>query len=502
MKTTIISISPEINPLGAGNISTYLRHYGYNASLLYLIAAHKIPLEESVEDNIISFLEDTKPDVLGFSFMTIFYNSIKKLSDKIRKKIPTIKIIWGGIHPTIRPDECLEHCDIVCRGEGEESMLDLISRLDKGEEYHDIPNLSLRKNGHIHHNEIRPLCQDLDQRPFPVFDWANTYIIHTKSVIPLTKDIINRYRPKKGTVYGVMPSRGCPFSCSFCCNSTFKNLYRGKGKMLRYRSAENVVAELEYAIREFPAVRGINFEDDALGSAPEKYLEGFCKLYIERIDLPFQIRILPLANIKEKKIKLLKSAGLVGVAMGLQGSDKMNKEVYKRPTTQKTFIDLAKMLHRNKIVGKYDLIIDNPYSNENDEIEAIQTFMKIPKPYNLRVFSLAFFPFTELSAKALKDGIFDQSASGYEECYGNEKHLYPSLALLAEMTPFTPRFLIAFFLSFRKSAIGIGTLWIYYRSIYKVQRKLIDFIIQRPKYILFLWKLFIKDKSNQWAQVN
>ena len=299
-----------------------------------------------------------------------------------------------------------------------------------------------------------------------------------------------------------MPSRGCPFNCSFCCNSTFKKLYRGKGKMLRYRSAENVVAELEYVIREFPAVRGINFEDDALGSASEEYLEGFCKLYKERIDLPFQIRILPLANVKEKKIKLLKSAGLVGVAMGLQGSDKMNKEVYKRPTTQKTFIDLAKMLHRNKIIGKYDLIIDNPYSNENDEIEAIQTFMKIPKPYNLRVFSLAFFPLTELSAQALKDGIFDQTASGYEEIYGNGKHLYPSLACLAEMTPFTPRFLIDFFLSARKSPIGRGTLWLYYHSIYKVQRKFIDFILQRPKYILFLHSFFMKSKDNQCVQVN
>jgi len=502
MKTTIISISPEINPLGAGNITTYLRHYGYNVSLLYLIAAHKIPLEESVEDNIISFLEETKPDVLGFSVMTIFYNSIKKLSDKIRKKIPAIKIIWGGIHPTIRPDECLEHCDFVCRGEGEEPLLDLISRLDKGEEYHDIPNLSLRKNGDIHHNEIRPLCQDLDQRPFPVFDWENTYIIHTKSVIPLKKDIFNRYRAKKGTIYGVMPSRGCPFSCSFCCNSTYKKLYRGKGKMLRYRPVENVVAELEYVIREFPAVRGINFEDDALASAPEKYLEGFCKLYKERIDLPFQIRILPLANVKEKKIKLLKSAGLVGAAMGLQGSDKMNKEVYKRPTTQKTFIDLANMLHRNKIIGKYDLIIDNPYSDEYDEIEAIQTFMKIPKPYNLRVFSLAFFPLTELSAQALKDGIFDKTTSGYEAVYGNEKHLYPTLAWIAEMTPFTPRFLIAFFLSLRKSPTGKGTLWLYFRSIYKVQRKLINFILERPKYILFLHSLLTKGKGNQCAQLN
>jgi radical SAM superfamily enzyme YgiQ (UPF0313 family) len=502
MKTTIISISPEISPLGAGNLTTYLRHHGYSATLLFLIAAHKIPLEESVEDNIISFLEETKPDVLGFSVMTIFYNTIKKLSAKIRKEIPTIKIIWGGIHPTIRPDECLDYCDFVCRGEGEEPLLDLISRLDKGEEYHDIPNLSQSKNGEIHHNEIRPLCQDLDQLPFPVFDWENTYLIHTESVIPLTKDIINRYRPKKGTVYGVMPSRGCPFNCSFCCNSTYKYLYRGKGKMLRYRSAENVIAELEYAINEFPAVRGVNFEDDALGSAPEKYLEEFCKIYKERIDLPFQIRILPLAKVKEKKIKMLKSAGLVGVAMGLQGSDKMNKEVYNRPTTQKTFIDLAKMLHRNRIIGKYDLIIDNPYSNEDDEIEAIQTFMEIPKPYNLRVFSLAFFPLTELSARALKDGILDPKACGYEEIYGSGTHLYPPLAKLAEMTPFTPRFLIALFLSVRKSPIGRGSLWLYYRSIFKVQRKIIDFVLQNPRYILLLRNLVLKAKGKQLDQVN
>lgn len=497
MKTTFITIGPEITPLGALNVSTYLRQNGYKSSLLYLIAPYSKPLAPKAQENIISFLEETRPDVLGFSVFTIFSKVARELSVEIRKKFPSLLIVWGGIHPTIKPEECLEYCDIVCRGESEEAMLNLVSHLDRGEDYHHLENLSVHKNGSIHQNEITPLRQDLDKRPFPVFDWDNTFVIHTKSVEPLTKDTINRYRPKNGTIYEVMPSRGCPFRCTFCCNSTFNNLYRGKGKILRYRSAEHVMSELEYAVKEFPAIEGINFEDDALGAAPERYLDEFCRLYKEQIGLPFQIRILPTHNVKEKKLRMLRDAGLVGAVMGLQGSDKMNKEVYKRPTSQKSFIEVAKMLHRNKIIGKYDLIIDNPYSDENDEIEAIRTFMEVPKPYFLRTFSLAFFPHTELTARAMEDGTFDKSTSGSEHIYGNyDQHLFPSLARLAEMVPFTPRFIIAFFLFCRKSRIGRLSLWIYRHSIFALQRKLLDYFLERPKYLLFLKKYLYRAKHN------
>ena len=490
MKISLVTIAPEVNSLGMVNIAAYLKEHGYDPTLMNVVAPYMQSLGRDTLEQIVSHLTKNPPDVLGVSVTTHFFEIARDISDELREKLPSLTIVWGGIHPTIQPEECLEHCDVLCVGEGEEATLELVRRLERGESYNDIANLWVRDNvfGQIHRNGVRRLVEDLDTRPFPYFDWESDLVAHGGTVEPLTKANFNRFRPKMGTVYEIMATRGCPFSCSFCCNSTFNAMYRGKGKLLRYRSAEHVIAELEYVMREFPDVRAINFEDDALGSASEKYLERLCTLYKERIGLPFHIRIIPTYTIKERKIAMLADAGLVGAVMGLQGSDEMNEVVYKRPTTQKTFIDVANMLHRYKVIGRYDVIINNPYSQEKDEVEAIETFLQIPKPYHLYTYSLGFFPHTDLTKRAMEDGHYDITHAGYDYIYGAEKKdLYPKLARLIEMTPYTPRFIVRSLLKHRDTRLGSLAIRAYSRLIYRPQRWIFDrFILRNANYLLFL----------------
>lgn len=493
MKIVIVNLSYDLRTIGALNVSTFLRDNGYKNSFIYFfIRPGSKKASKEASDNLISFLRSINPDIIAFSLTTFYFHTVKNLTVHIKNLLPCALIIWGGIHPTVAPEECLNFCDIVCLGEGEEPFLELVQKIEHNIDFCKTKNLWIKRNQVIYKNDIRHLCENLDSRPFPYIDWNNTYVLDNEAIVPLTKELFNKYRPMGGIVYDIMASRGCPFSCTYCCNSKLNKMYRSKGKILRFRSVDHILSELKYVTNNFPEVKIFDFQDDAFGSAPEDYIYRFCKAYKEKIGLPFHIRIMP-NMINEKKIKLLKDAGLVGAVMGLQGSDRMNIEIYKRPTTQKLFIDVAHILHKNEIVGRYDVIIDNPYSCEEDEIEAISTFMNIPKPYGLIIYSLAFFPFTELTENAMKNGKYNLASSGYNSFYGyNIKHLFPILAQILEMTPYTPSILINIFLKIRNSLIGKFIICKYYDYVFKLESLLIKRIQKNVRMMLFLKNLWFK----------
>ena len=489
----LLSITPDIRTLGALNVSTYLRHNGYSNSFVYYLTPYRGGLPDQMRSRVISFLKDLNPQVIGISLTTYFFDVARELTAQIKKEMPSALVVWGGTHPTVKPDECIAHCDVVCVGEGEEALLDLVRRLDNGRPFLDIENMWVNHNGVTYRNQVRSLCENLDTRPFPAIDWDSTFVLDGQNVVPLTHELYDKYRPKQSTVYEVMATRGCPFSCSYCCNSTFRRLYKGKGRMVRFRSVDHVMQELRYVKATFPKVKAINFEDDALGIAADEYLVALCEAYKRQIGLPFHMRVVPHV-VTERKIEILKRGGLVGAVMGLQASDRMNKEIYNRPVSQQQFIEAARLLHKHKVIGRYDVIIDNPYSCEEDEVEAIRTFMEVPKPYQLYVYSLAFLPGTDLTKRAKRDGKYDPASAGYDCVYGKGDHLFPSLVLILGMTPFTPRFVISMFLAIRRFRVGERIIALYYRLVFGCERIVIDWSMRNAGRLLFLRKLLLGRK--------
>jgi anaerobic magnesium-protoporphyrin IX monomethyl ester cyclase len=500
MNIAIINLTQTLRTLGALNVSTFLREKGYPHTFVHFLTApqaavHHNPVSsEAATAALISFLESKRPDVVGISFMTLYFSTAQQLAARIKQALPSTLIALGGVHPTVAPEECLAFGDVVCLGEGEEPLFDLVRTLDHGLDPCKVNNLWVKQGSTVHKNELRHLCEDLDQRPFPTTDWENTFLLHDGAIVPLTQEVFNQHAPRQGTLYDIMASRGCPFSCRYCCNSIFNTMNRGLGKRLRFRSVDHIISELQYVKTTFPKVQIINFQDDAFGTARDDYVQTFCQAYKDKIGLPFHLRIIPTqAKINEDNLARFKEAGLMSVVMGLQGSDKMNREIYNRPTTQKSFIAAARMIKRHKLIGRYDVIIDNPYSTEEDEVEAIKTFNSIPKPYGLIVYSLAFFPFTELTKNAIRDGKYDPSSSGYETGYGSKKHLFPELARLIRMTPYTPSALIDLFLRIRGGVIGRAVISSYYHTVFRLERAL---IIRRAKRnaraILFARRVLLK----------
>ncbi len=395
----LISLNDHLEAIGIKYIHYYLLDHGYESILLYL--PHFDPKKSDILNEISRFIDKNSPLMIGMSLMSVEYFRIRDLTRYVKSKNAAIPVVWGGTHPTILPQECLEDADYVCVGEGERTALDLANAFQVGGSPDGINNICLRQHGTFHRNTLYPLIDDLDSLPDYEHVPRNAFVLDGTKIVPLTKGIFKRYGRYQGRVYNILSSRGCPFSCTYCCNNYFVSLYQTR--RVRRRSVGGVIAELKKAITDNPDIRWINFQDDCFLAYSEDYLQTFCDAYRKEIRRPFLVRSTP-AYITEKKVASLKAAGLSWMSLGLQsGSERVMKEVYKRSSSRAQFLKAAHIIHNLEVAAIYDLIFDNPFETENDLLLTAQTLADTPKPFYTQIFSLAFYPGTELHERALRE---------------------------------------------------------------------------------------------------
>jgi len=401
--TTFIAFG-DIRANGIRMISALIKTKGWDCyTVIYKLGYSKADLpSEKEEDILIALLKDLKTDIVGLSVRTPFLTTAKKLTRRIKNELNAL-VVWGGSHPTIMPEESLNDADIICIGEGEYPFLELLQNSVDGKQIDSIQNLWIKKNGQLARNNLRPLLQrnDLDLLPFPDCGGEDKYIIHNGKLIrgdPLTRTI--EYYP--------MASRGCPFRCSFCINGVLKEIYHGCGPFVRFRSPENVVDEIVHILDRFSSVKRIRFQDEVF-PWNRNWIVDFSKDYKKRVGLPFLCTFHP-NTISEEAVKTLKGAGLMVVGFGMQSpSARIRKEVFQRTETNKTILKSIEILHRNKLDGFYDIILDNPFETEDDRKEGLDFLLKIPKPYNITAFSLKFFPGYKITREGLSRGLISES---------------------------------------------------------------------------------------------
>ena len=158
----------------------------------------------------------------------------------------------GGIHATAKIEESLRYADIVCVGEGEETTLELVKKVENAQDYYGIPNLCFNVDGKIKKNPVRPLIQDLDSLPFIDYDLDEHYVMDRDEsrLLKIDEGLLERISPgfpdKNKTflpTYKTMITRGCPHRCAYCGNSQLRRMYQGQ-KYFRRRSNENMIEEL------------------------------------------------------------------------------------------------------------------------------------------------------------------------------------------------------------------------------------------------------------------
>ncbi len=398
IKTALISfLTASIN---TRLLAAYLKANGYQTICIFCPGE----VNRANTDALLELLKTQSIGLIGISFVTDDYRSAVFLTRGIKERLD-IPIIWGGAHANVKPEECLQHADMICLGEGEEALLDLVKSYSCGEPDLSTKNLWFRTNNGVIRNELRPLEENLDKHPFPDFDLTTQFVMSERGLEPFEERHLR-------SEYSIMTSRGCPYNCYYCYNSYRRKQFEGKGRYLRKRSVESIINELTMARTIFKSLRQINFWDDSMIARSTEEIQRFGNLYAEKIRLPFFALVEPMA-FDRRKIELLKEAGLRKLQVGIQsGSERVNKEIYNRPVSNKKAMEIAQDLNRMGIDAVYDVIFNNPYETTEDVAKTARLLLQFPKPFFVQGYNLIFYPRTAITDRALQDGFISLKDDG------------------------------------------------------------------------------------------
>lgn len=406
----------EVDSLAIRTLHAALQETGFSVNSIFFKRPNQYGTMDTPSTNeinrLIELIKEVGANLIGISLRSVNFKLASRITGEIKRELDAV-VIWGGIHPTIRPHQCIEIADIVCVGEGEQAIVELAAKMSKNEGINNINNLWVKNGDNIVKNDMRPLIQNLDSIPFPDFLNENKYFVENGNVLPLPA-------PEQIKSYIIMTSRGCPFNCTYCSNNTLRTTYKGKGKYVRRRSVDNVIEELAQAKVRFKNLNYIDFFDDVF-TLDIKWLKEFCNQYKKAVNLPFFCLCHPKAT-NEEVIQLLKYAGVVNMTMGIQtGSEEIRHKYYERYDTNEEIIKSAQILDKYKIGICYDIIMDNPLETEKDRRETLNLLLKLPKPtFAMNTVTLTHFPETKLTnlllekKMILETDVEDQKQESYE----------------------------------------------------------------------------------------
>ena len=368
------------DPMGIMCLIASVRKAGHEADLLLT----------NLEKDLFKAVIDFKPDVIAFSVTSGSEKYYLELLGRLRKRLDFISIM-GGPHPTFFP-EILEKdgLDIICRGEGDHALVELLDCLADGKDYSQIKNLWVKTDGRIVKNPMRPLIQDLDSLPFPDRSAFLKYYAYANS-----------------SVKHFLASRGCPYDCAYCFNHLLKRLYRdetGDSKYCRMRSVENVVREIEQVRDHYP-LKIIYFHDD-LFIMDKKWLREFSEVYGSRVGLPMICYVR--ANlVDEEVVKNLKAANCITIAMGIEsGNDGLRRKVLNRKMTNEQIINAANLFHKYGISIMTQNMVGLPEETIEDALETVE-LNRIVRPDYAWVSIFQPYPRTELHEYCIERGYLD-----------------------------------------------------------------------------------------------
>ena len=260
-----------------------------------------------------------RPDVVAYSANILSFDSMVSSNQAARKKYQFVSIM-GGPHPTFSPETFpMSGMDAYCMGEGELAFRDFLMCVEDNRAFDDIRNLITTSR----RNDVRNLIEDLDSLPFPDRDitLSGTYLKNT---------------PKK-TFY---TTRGCPFNCNYCCNNHYKQLYHGKGRLVRRFSVERILKEIEF-VQSHYRMDFIKFGDDLFAVNADDWLLEFSEAYSRRIGIPFNC-YLRFDRVDPELLRLLKKAGCYSVHLSVDSTSEFVREKVLGRKMRK--VDIAKEL--------------------------------------------------------------------------------------------------------------------------------------------------------------
>jgi len=295
-------------PIGIAYLTAVLEKSGYDVTVI------DCPALGIDHENLGAKIATIEPSVVGITSVTPMIQSALLAAHVAKEKCPNTIVILGGPHVTFMDEQILSEnpeVDVVVRGEGEQTLLELMRHVSNFGDLHEIAGITFRNNGRIIRTPNRPFIQNLDELPRPAYEQ-----------LPLKK-----YQLFGKTILPIMTSRGCPFRCSYCVSS------RLNGVKFRARSPKNVVDELEW-LRDTHGADAFSFYDDAFTFDIERAGKICEEIKNRNIGLPWDCQTRVDRISKEVLVKM-REAKCQLVSFGVEsGSQKILDAVNKRTTVE------------------------------------------------------------------------------------------------------------------------------------------------------------------------
>ncbi len=386
---------------GVASLSAVLKGAGHEVSLYHLT-------RPAPKGEFQATLRREGPDLLGFVTMTREYPQVREYVLWAKEALDA-PVICGSYHPTTLPEEVIrtEGVDMICRGEGEDAILELVGRMSAGQTYSDVRSIWVKEGGNIHRNPVRPLIEDIDSLPLPdfaLFDPAK----------------LQSTRIRTGVV---ILSRGCPYSCTYCSNKKMRDIYPNKNRYSRFHSPEYSIEYLKKLLSTYPGIEYLNFRDDIL---PWKggWLERFTRLYRREIGLPFICNYR--ANlVTPEVVRLLREAGCYQIFFGVEsGNEDIRNRVLNRHMSREEIVRAFQACREAGIKTVAYNMVGLPYEDKSKVLDTIKLNAEIKTDHSL---SPIYYPYpdTVLFETAVREGWVPAVYDYREDRYVDQPTLPP-----------------------------------------------------------------------------
>ncbi len=371
-------------PLGLLSVATPLDVAGYQVRIL------DQRIEPDWERSLLAELE-SKPICVGVTVMTGSQIWWALKASEMVKRYSDVPVVWGGVHPSLFPQQTLEnpYVDIVVQGEGEETFLELVQALGNGQPLAEVKGIWYKEGGEIKQNPSRPFI-DMNQQP-PLSYHLVDLKMHMLSVSG--RDCLF-----------IETSRGCPFNCAFCYNINFHR------RQWRALTADETLLRIKRVVDEY-GVEAIAFSDDNFFTRLDRahqILEGMAQQWPNIVWGKGDIRLDTLSQLDDDFLQLIDRSGCVSLMIGIESGSQRITDLLRKEIDVSQAVSVNKRLANYQIQPCYLFMAGLPGETEADLSETASLMLRLADENEKAVVSVSIYipcPGAELFDTSVQYGL-------------------------------------------------------------------------------------------------